>query len=313
MLANDLRPKTLDEVRGNQATVESMRTLFEGGVENFPSALLFHGASGTGKTTLARIVVSEVGCVASQFHEINAADTRGIDTIRELIETAMFAPLVGATRVILFDEAHQLTTPAQQALLKAVEDTSAHTFWIFCTTHVQGIIPTIKNRCAAFATNPLRPAEMRKLLVASASEIVEQALETELIEEIVAAADGSARMGLTILEKVAFMGDLDAAIDVVQAERSDGVEPEVIELCRLLVSKGGGRWKTAQAFLLDIKVEPERVRCALAGYFRSCLLKEKNAEDAARFANLIEFVETALYSGSANAQLAKMVYDCAHV
>jgi len=88
MLYQELRPSKLSEVIGNKSTVKSLQAILKSPENKRPHTFLFHGPSGCGKTTLARILVSEFGCVKESVVEMNAANTRGIDSIRQVISEA---------------------------------------------------------------------------------------------------------------------------------------------------------------------------------------------------------------------------------
>lgn len=96
------RPKDFDEILGNKDTIRSLKALFE--KEDVPHTFLFHGSSGCGKTTFARIIANKLGCSDFDFKEINAGNNRGIDTAREIIKNIHYSPIQGKTKVILIDE-----------------------------------------------------------------------------------------------------------------------------------------------------------------------------------------------------------------
>jgi len=97
------RPQNLSSFFGNENTIESLRSYLKK-KEDFPSAIMFQGPTGCGKTTLARIVKTELGCLDEDFSELNVANTRGIDTIREIIQFNSFTSFSGGIRIFLFDE-----------------------------------------------------------------------------------------------------------------------------------------------------------------------------------------------------------------
>ena len=101
MLHTDLRPKTLDEVLGNRETIKSIKSIIE--KEDRPHCYMFHGKSGTGKTSLIRILASMLGASELDIHEYNIADTRGIDDAREIIQQMNYQPF-GESSVIILDE-----------------------------------------------------------------------------------------------------------------------------------------------------------------------------------------------------------------
>ena len=105
------RPKSFKTFRGNDDQIAQLRALLAR--EDVPRAYLIEGPSGTGKTTLGRLITREVGCKKSEFHELNAADFNGVDTVREIRKKMNYAPSAGAWRIWLFDEAHEISPKAQ--------------------------------------------------------------------------------------------------------------------------------------------------------------------------------------------------------
>ena len=89
---------------------------------------------------------------------------RGIDTIRDIIKQAQFRPIEGSCRVWLIDECHKLTNDAMNSLLKILEDTPTHVYFILCTTDPHKLLKTIQGRCSQFAVKPLDDRQMFRLL-----------------------------------------------------------------------------------------------------------------------------------------------------
>jgi len=98
------------------------------------------------------------------IEELNASNTRGIDTVRNVTIGAASAPLAGKVKVYILDESHQLTPAAQQALLKILEDCPLHTYFIFCTTDPEMLIKALRNRCTEFVVKSLRDKQLTLLL-----------------------------------------------------------------------------------------------------------------------------------------------------
>jgi DNA polymerase III delta prime subunit len=124
------RPKTLDKIIGHSDVVTRLKGILTKG--KFPSALAFFGPPSAGKTTFARAFAFAVnGQLNMDFKEVNAADERGIDDVRELIKMSKFRPQ-SKKRIIFIDEAHQLISnnPAAQTLLKSLEEPAKDTIWI---------------------------------------------------------------------------------------------------------------------------------------------------------------------------------------
>lgn len=115
-LAIDYRPKTLNKVAGNEGIKKSLTALLKRPTKDIPRCFAFFGSSGCGKTTLARIVASMLGCESTDFYELNAASVRGIDTIRDIEKQIRFKPIHGKKRVWLLDECFTKGTKIQTPL-----------------------------------------------------------------------------------------------------------------------------------------------------------------------------------------------------
>jgi len=267
MLYLDYRPGEWGEVLGNKETVAALQTIKD--KPKPPKAILFIGPSGCGKTTLARLLAADVGIHDMDLVELDSADFRGIDTIRGIRESMAFAPSKGSYRGWILDEVHQLTKDAQNALLKALEDTPKHVYFFLCTTDPQKLLPTIRTRCTDYVVEQLS----EELLVQLMEEILEaegKAVPSEVLGQIARDATGSPRLALVILEKVVDLPEKDM---LAAAERQAEVENEVVELCRLLVAGKKAKWKDIINVLKGLKgQDPESIRYAVLGYLNAVAL-----------------------------------------
>src|SRR5438046_4052237 len=177
------RPQTFDDVVGQEPVVRTLRNAIAH--DQLRQAYLFAGPRGTGKTSLARILAKSVNCVQGptatpdntchacasitngtslDVIEMDAASQRGIDDIREIRERVVLQPVEGRTKVYILDEAHQLTDAAWNALLKLIEEPPPHLLFVFCTTELQKVLPTVRSRCQTFVfQRPRLPELVRKL------------------------------------------------------------------------------------------------------------------------------------------------------
>jgi DNA polymerase-3 subunit gamma/tau len=230
-----------------------------------------YGPTGAGKTTLGRIVAGELGANGDDYREVDTADFRGIEMVREMRKQSRFAPLEGGSRVWLLDECHKLSNDAQNALLKALEDPPDHVYYILCTTDPQKLLPTIRGRCTQHQVAPLPERAMRKLVRTVASAQGEK-LGKEVIQQVVETSQGLPRDGLQVLDKV-LAADADTRMEVAQ-QRADQ-QAQAIELARAMLQGAG--WKKVRNILNDLKDEdPEAIRRQVLGYYSSVLLGGEN-------------------------------------
>lgn len=148
------RPTTLARIIGHENVKTRLNGMLTSG--KLPSAIAFFGPPSAGKTTLGRCVAVGInGKLNTDYKEVNAADERGIDDVRDLIKTSKFNPQ-SKKRIILIDEAHQLVSnnAAAQTLLKALEEPAPNTIWIICSMEPSKFSSTvgkaILSRCTQF-------------------------------------------------------------------------------------------------------------------------------------------------------------------
>lgn len=201
---------------------------------------------------------------------------------------------------ILVSNSHQFTKPAQQSLLKVIEDVPPHSYFIFCTTDPNRIIPTIRNRCSTFQVELLNENNMTELLEIALDK-TNKNIEDNVFYAIVDSAEGCPREALVLLETVL---SVDGEKEQISLLHKALVEHETIELCRALIKKES--WKyVAEIYRGLPDTEPELIRRAIMGYMRAILIKGGMNDRAAYIIGIFE--ESTFNSGSA--MLVRMLYE----
>ena len=304
------RPATLKGVVGHESIIASIERMVE--KKGVPHALLFSGPSGCGKTTLGRILKNLLECGDSDYFEVNAADEKGIDMIRNLRRHVTLSPMAGACRIWMIDEAHKLTGDAQNALLKILEDCPGHVYFFLATTDPQKLLRTIHTRCSEIKLKSVPAPALTKLVNRVLSK-EERIVHEDVIAEIVEAADGSARKALVILEQVWDLDSPDQMIAAIKCTTFD--KDQAIDLARLLLFSPKD-WNSCAKILRGLKEQdPEGIRYCVLGYARSILVgsedKGPNLKNGPQAFKVIDIFSRNFYD-SKQAGLAAACWEVCH-
>ncbi len=293
------RPKKFEDLIGQTTAVRLLSKKMKS--NNLPHTVLLTGPSGCGKTTVARILKQLLKCSKGDYKEINTADHRGIEDIREVNRRMRQAPIDGDCRIWLIDEAHKLTNDAQNAFLKMLEDTPKHVYFILATTHPQKLIKTIRTRSTQIDLKSLSNKDLEKLLL-SISEKEKFDLPEDVLEKIIENSNGSARKALVLLDQVIEL-DEEEMIDAIAKVSS---EQQGFAVARALHNPKI-RWSAMAKILKEVATEePETIRWIILGYAKSVILSGSGLE--VRAYNVIDAFRDHFYD-SKHAGLAAACYE----
>ena len=209
-LATKYRPKDFSDVVEQNISVKILQKVVE--TKNFPHALLFVGPSGCGKTTLARLFANAINEGQGTPIEIDAASNNGVDQVRQLVTDANIMSLTSLYKVYIIDECHAITSQGWQAFLKGIEEPSAYTIYIFCTTEPNKIPATVLNRVQRYNLTRISTKGVYDRLVSICQKegFTNYEATCELISK---RANGGMRDAITLLDQCATLStDLDINI-----------------------------------------------------------------------------------------------------
>jgi len=260
------RPKTFNKVLGQSSSVKVLQTFIK--KNKVPHTLLFTGPSGCGKTTLARILRKELKCGKHDFTELDCADFRGIEMVRNIRSHIHQAPISGECRVWIIDECHKLTNEAQNAFLKILEDTPNHVYFMLATTDPQKLKQTIRTRSTEIVVRSLNNKSILKLL-SYICKMEKIRLPEEVADKIAECSNGSARKALVFLNQIAELDDED---DMMGAIKATTAEVQAIIIAKALFNSRTKWIEMAKILKETSNEEPEQIRWMILGYAKTILL-----------------------------------------
>jgi DNA polymerase III gamma/tau subunit len=284
---------------GNEQTVEVLQKFASD--QDRPHSYLYSGPPGTGKTTCARVFAREIGTFSVAVREMNMSETRGIDTIREIIEVSKFPPIGGPSLVWILDEAHGITAEGVNSLLKILEDTPDYVYFILCTTEPSKINKAIQSRCVSVTFGPVSSRVIRSLISSVAAE-EHIDIEPDVLKLLAKVSEGVPRRALVLLESLGKIDEIDGQLAFLKggSYAVDEENEEVIDLLRSLTHGGASNWKHISALLHSFQtqsIDPERIRRAALGYLSKVLMNQTGTSAISTSKKMFELQEPTYNTG----------------
>jgi replication factor C small subunit len=245
------RPKTLDDIIGQKAVVESLKAFVR--QKNMPH-LLFAGTAGIGKTTCTLALAHDLfgENYRGNILEMNASDTRGIDVVRGTVKNFARILSMGNVpfKIIFLDEADSLTPDAQHALRRTMELYSSATRFILSANYSSKIIEPLQSRCSIFRFRPLSKEDVRKMIdrIAKEEGLV---VGNDAIDALEYVSNGDMRKAINALQGAA-MNSKKISADGIYKVGSRARPKEIKEMINLAMD---GHFVEARKKLDDLMIK----------------------------------------------------------
>lgn len=315
-----LRPKSFATMFGQQKVTDAITNQIKR--NRFPAAWLFAGETGSGKTTIARIVALSLQCTHAPFgfpckacrqnrrdfniHTHNAAKFNKIEQLKEFVEIGSYAPQPPSKkRVMILDEVQRLSKQAQAVLLEPTEpreDEEVTTVWILATTEPELVLKTIRRRCFALSMQPIRGKDINTFIKWAASKGTIERPINDFIDRVHEMGVTSSGIMLMALERYA------SGMDPEQSLLASDSDIDTLRLSQALVK---GNWLPIRSELEKCSPdEAKLIRYALLGYLRSIVLNPKETVSKKAIIETIEELGRMQYADDVamSAMLAAVLY-----
>ena len=286
------RPQRFEDVVGQEHVTTTLKNALRSG--RISHAYLFSGPRGTGKTTMARLLVKAVNCLDEDLEnrpcnkchicqsvnegrlmdliEMDAASHTGVDNVREAIRDKVnFRPTEARYKVYVIDEVHMLSTSAFNALLKTLEEPPEHVIFCLATTEPHRILPTIISRCQHFEFHRIPLSALVKRL-AHISEGEGLEVEQQALQFIARMSSGCARDAISLLDQLTAYGDETITLDRVRSVLGLGDEQMVYDLLGHLAAHDVGAGLDVLTQVVDQGADVRQFTQQIVEYLRTTML-----------------------------------------
>ncbi|MCP4548838.1 MAG: DNA polymerase III subunit gamma/tau [bacterium] len=290
VLALKYRPGNFDEVVGQAQVTDVLKGALE--QDRIAKAYIFSGPRGCGKTSSARILAKALNCAKGPTPspcgecescqsiakgsnlaviEIDAASTGGVQDIRDMREEAALASIGGRYKIYILDEAHQISTAGNNALLKTLEEPPPNTVFILATTEPQKMLPTVHSRCQHYQFRLLSVDDIAHRL-GNILKWEKIEVEADVLQAIARRADGSMRDGMTLMDQV--LASCEGKLTLAQVTEILGLTSfdHLFSLTEAILARDGAAALRELHRILDGGLETREFALGLSRYFRNLLL-----------------------------------------
>lgn len=276
------RPSNFENVVGQEHVTKTLKNSILD--KKIPSAILFCGPRGVGKTSCARIFAREINDFNStddlsfNIFELDAASNNKVEDIRDLIDKVRIPPQSGKYKVYIIDEVHMLSKNAENAFLKTLEEPPPYIVFILATTEKNKILPTILSRCQIYDFNRISENEIFEnlKLICNKEEVT---FEDEALNIIAKKSDGSLRDSLTILDRVVSFTNKKISLKETSAILNVLDDETYIEIVDNTIN--GFLVKVITIFneLSDKGFDEKEFMIGLANHFRNLLIVKSSSSE----------------------------------